>query len=111
MSRTLASSPWEWQNLSALGKAQRDDDAFLLVCMWILIVYEETVHSSCLSLGVYGLKTVPYKNHFLLRSAKAASFLVQLYIINLTPYLSVYNNSADMESIRAYTVWLELLDV
>lgn len=93
MSRTLASNPWEWQNLSALGKAQRDDNAFLLVCVWLLIVYEETVHCGCLSLGAYGLKTIPYRDHSLLRSIKAASFRVQLCIINLTPCLSVCTNS------------------
>lgn len=93
MSKTLASNPWEWQNLSALGKAQRDDNAFLLVCVWLLIVYEETVHCGCLSLGAYGLKTIPYRDHSLLRSIKAASFRVQLCIINLTPCLSVCTNS------------------
>lgn len=93
MSRTLASNTREWQNLSAPGKAQRDDNAFLLVCVWILIVYEETVHCGCLSLGVFGLKTIPYRDHSLLRSVEAASFRVWLCIINLTPCLSVCTNS------------------
>lgn len=94
VSRTRASNTWERKKLSALGKVQRDDNAFLLVCVWILIVYEETVQGSCLSLGVYSLKTIPYRDGSLLRWAKAVSFLVQLCIINLTPCLSVCNKSA-----------------